>query len=237
MPTRTTIPRTEHSPLGPLATNKTTHHYQYLYGGELSWWRSYLDMHIKASLHYTTQQSYNSTSHEQSWEQTPHTTGAESWATKLAHAHFTFCHSKCVIEVHDQSWKFDISNPHDGTQDTVLWLANLWAWWCHACVTIPVAESWDRELRSVRRSLVVVIVSQTSVHILAFWSIKIILRNERASLMVLKIERHFKLHVFERNLWYPWCDIVTCWRLVPSILGLGSIGNACYSKMISSSMG
>ena len=29
----------------------------------------------------------------------------------------------------------------------------------------------------------------------------------------------------------------TCWRLVPSIIVLGSVGNACYSKIKSSSMG
>ena len=40
--TRTTIPRTiphqDNSPLGPLPRNKTTHHDQNLYGGELSSW-------------------------------------------------------------------------------------------------------------------------------------------------------------------------------------------------------
>ena len=30
---------------------------------------------------------------------------------------------------------------------------------------------------------------------------------------------------------------LTCWRLVPTILGLGSMGNACYSKINLSSMG
>ena len=30
---------------------------------------------------------------------------------------------------------------------------------------------------------------------------------------------------------------LTSWRLVPSILGLGSMGNLCYNKIKSSSMG
>ena len=56
---------------------------------------------LKASARCTTHRSYDPASHEQSCEQTRHTTQADSWAPRLAHAHFTFCHRKCAIEVQD----------------------------------------------------------------------------------------------------------------------------------------
>ena len=69
---------------------------------------------LNASSHYTTQRSYDSASHEQWCEQTLHTIWADCWAPRLAHAHFTFCHSKCAIEVHNVSWRFDMSNLTSG---------------------------------------------------------------------------------------------------------------------------
>ena len=89
---------------------------------------------VNASTHYTTQQSYDSVAHEQSCEQTPHTTWADRWALWLAQAHFTFCHSKCAINVHDQSWRFNVSNPHDWFHESIARLENLPAWWCHVYI-------------------------------------------------------------------------------------------------------
>ena len=107
-----------------------------------------LGLGLEASTHYTTRRSYDSASHEQSCEQTPHTTRADCWASRLAYAHFTICLSKCAIEVHDQSWRFNMPNSGEWTHESVVQLENLHAWWCRACVTIPVVE-----LCSVRRPL------------------------------------------------------------------------------------
>ena len=45
---------------------------------------------LKASTFNTTQQSYDSASHEQSCKQTLHTMWVDRWAMRLAHAHWTF---------------------------------------------------------------------------------------------------------------------------------------------------
>ena len=122
---------------------------------------------LKASAHYMsnmTQQSYDYASHEQHdsaviWLCVSRaviqadTTRVERWAPRLAHAHFTFCHSKCTIEVHGQLWRFNMSNPHDLTHETIVWLGSLRACWRRACVAIPVAELFDRESCSVWRPL------------------------------------------------------------------------------------
>ena len=112
--------------------------------------RSISRNNLMASTHYKTQRLYDSASHEQSCKQTPHTTRADCWAPRLAHKHFTICHSKCAIEVHDQSWRFNMSNPHEWTH---AWLENLHASDVIACVTMPVAESCDRESWNVWRPL------------------------------------------------------------------------------------
>ena len=64
------------------------------------------------------------------------------------------CHSKCAIDVHDQSWKFDMSNYHDRnlTHESGAQLENLRTCWRHAFVAVSVVESCDRELCSVQRT-------------------------------------------------------------------------------------
>ena len=82
-----------------------------LFKGKPSVFCSRLDqLCLKASAHYTTKRSYIYTaSHKQLCEQTLHTTRADCWALWRLHTHFTFCHSKlCAVEVHDQSWRFDV---------------------------------------------------------------------------------------------------------------------------------
>ena len=99
---------------------------------------------LKAPAHYMTR-DWMTLRLTSSHATDTHTTQAKCWVLRLAHALF-FYHSKCVIEVHNQSWRFDLPNPHEWTHESVTWLENLCAWWCHACVTIQVAESCDREL-------------------------------------------------------------------------------------------
>ena len=79
----------------------------------------------------------------------PHTTRAERRNPWLAHAHFTFCHNKCATEVHNQTWRFNMSNPHEWTHKSIAQLENLRTWWRHACITIAVVESCGQESCSV----------------------------------------------------------------------------------------
>ena len=69
------------------------------------------------------------------------------------YAYFSSCHNKCMIEVRDQSWRFNVSNPQEWTHKPVMWQENLRAWWHHVYVTRPVAESCDRKTCIVRRPL------------------------------------------------------------------------------------
>ena len=101
-------------------------------------------MLIKSQIHRAFRTLYDSASHRQSCEQTPHTTQAECWAPRLAHAYFTFCHhSKCAI------WgPWPITMVWQVLSTRLVPRANyatgkLRSWWHHTCVTIPVEGSYD----------------------------------------------------------------------------------------------
>ena len=70
----------------------------------------------------------------------------------LVHAHFTFRHSKCAIEVQPvmKIQHIKSSRVNHRVSRATGELARMWR---HACVTMPVAESCDHESWSERRSL------------------------------------------------------------------------------------
>ena len=95
------------------------------------------------------QRLYDSASHELSWEAgSRHCTLQEQNAElRDWHVHTLLFAMENArdLEVHGQPWRSDMSNPHDSTHESVEFLENLRAWWCHACVTIPVPQSHDHK--------------------------------------------------------------------------------------------